>query len=197
LLVKIASLPGRLFERKALGPATVGLILALASAVSIEYISLYAAAGIRTEPYFTAQAVGMFLTRIGTVRFSDRHPLKIIMPAAAAGAAFLLIAFTSGAGLFFTAGFLYGLCLGVTIPLLNAAALKSAPPERYGAASSTYSLFFDLAIGVGSLLWGKVVDISHSYTPVFAGGAFFILLGGGLSPTSCSGIRSRPKSVLN
>ncbi len=180
LLVKIASLPGKLFERKALGPATVGFILALASAVSISYISLYAAAaGIRTEPYFTAQAGGMFLTRISTVRFSDRHPLKIIMPAAAAGAAaFLLIAFTSGAGLFFTAGFLYGLCLGVTIPLLNAAALKSAPPERYGAASSTYSLFFDLAIGVGSLLWGKVVDISHSYTPVFAGGAFFILLGG-------------------
>jgi MFS family permease len=112
--------PGQLFEKKALGPASSALFFAPGERRPPSlHIPVRRFRRIRTEPYFTAQAAGMFLTRIGTARFPTVTG-QIIMPAAAAGAAaFLLIAFTSGA-----VGSLRPLLirplLGVTIPLLNA-----------------------------------------------------------------------------
>jgi predicted MFS family arabinose efflux permease len=56
------------------------------------------------------------------------------------------------------AGALYGFAASFTSPTLMAAAIDRSEPRRIGAAMATYSLGYQLAIGVGAAIWGLVID---------------------------------------
>ena len=60
--------------------------------------------------------------------------------------------------LFNACGIGYGICLGISIPLLSAMAVKFAPPERWGAANALFFCLYDIGIGYGALAWGLLND---------------------------------------
>ena len=61
--------------------------------------------------------------------------------------------------LVFIAGVFYGIGSGLTLPSLNAEAVRRAPVERASVASSTFFLPMDLAMIVGSTVWGGLIDL--------------------------------------
>jgi predicted MFS family arabinose efflux permease len=76
--------------------------------------------------------------------------------------------------LFYCAGGLFGLSMGLAFPLFNTVAVKCAPPERRGAASALYGLANDMGIGLGSVMWGAVID-SAGYGFAFWGAAAMLV----------------------
>ena len=55
---------------------------------------------------------------------------------------------------YYAAGILYGVCLGVSMPLHQSVAVKNTPAARRGAAHALYLLASDVGIGVSSFVWG-------------------------------------------
>jgi MFS family permease len=53
---------------------------------------------------------------------------------------------------------LYGCATGSIFPIMSALAVRFAPINRRGAATATYFSSFDIGIGIGSTIWGFVID---------------------------------------
>jgi predicted MFS family arabinose efflux permease len=76
------------------------------------------------------------------------------------------------------AGALYGFAAAFTSPTLMAAAIDRSAPARIGAAMATYSLGYQLALGVGAAIWGVVIDrIGYPAPYVLAAGSQLLVLG--------------------
>lgn len=171
------SLLWRLFEKGALPGAVPMLVSCLGYAVIVSFVSKYgvqqgiAAPGV----FFVCAAVTMTAVRLGGGRLIDKmKPLPLLMAPIACGIGCLaILATTTFEPLFYTAGGLFGLSMGLSFPLFNTVAVKCAPTERRGAASALYGLSNDMGIGLGSVLWGTVID-SAGYTFAFWGGAVML-----------------------
>jgi MFS family permease len=128
--------------------------------------------------YFTLQAVFMFISRLVAGKMTDKYsPLVSVVPG--------LALYVLGYGLlalpdvtmtiFFIAAALSGLGGGVIIPALNAVVIKGVPTNRRGAASATFMMAMDIGVGIGSPLWGYVIDHAN-FSMVFAGSALCCLI---------------------
>ncbi len=69
------------------------------------------------------------------------------------------------------------LAMGQTFlfPALFVLAIQSAPINRRSQAIGTFSIAFDLAIGLGGLILGGVVEVSSYSMAFFAGGCFSLI----------------------
>jgi predicted MFS family arabinose efflux permease len=56
------------------------------------------------------------------------------------------------------AGALYGFAAAFTSPTIMALAIDRSDPKRVGSAMATYSLGFQMALGVGAAIWGVTID---------------------------------------
>jgi predicted MFS family arabinose efflux permease len=56
------------------------------------------------------------------------------------------------------AGALYAFAAAFTSPTLMAMAIDRSDPKRVGSAMATYSLGFQMALGVGAAIWGVTID---------------------------------------
>ena len=70
----------------------------------------------------------------------------------------MLLAAPMSEAIYLGSGVLYGLSLGITLPLNQSVAVKNTPPERWGATNALFLLMNDLGIGVTSLIWGAIND---------------------------------------
>lgn len=122
--------------------------------------------------FFTFQAVAMFLSRLFAGRLFDRHgPYAVLVPATAlAAATFAGLALLRTEALFLACGATLGLALGSIGPALQALAVRRAPHHRRGAAMASFFLATDVGIGLGSVLWGFVLD-AGGFLSVFLGAA--------------------------
>lgn len=68
----------------------------------------------------------------------------------------LLLAWLPSNAILFTAAILYGLGFGTIQPALQAWSVKEAPVNRRGMANATFFSFFDLGIGIGSIMFGQI-----------------------------------------
>ena len=64
------------------------------------------------------------------------------------------------------AALLWSVIFGILTPVLQSIAIKAAPEERRGAASSTFHCASDVGIILGSLLGGKLADV-FGYSNMF------------------------------
>jgi MFS family permease len=81
----------------------------------------------------------------------------------------LLIAFSRTAFLFLLAAVFYGIMHGTSQPTLNTVSVMNVPQERRGAATATFYISVDAGMGIGSLLWGGLIDhIPQMYTYMIA-----------------------------
>lgn len=159
----------RLVEKRALPGALTILFMAPAFAFVVFYIGLYGAyLGIPNPGvFYSLSAITMIGVRLFSSTFMDRMaPEKVVLIPVSAGILCFILLLSCGklAGdalhaAFFGAGLLYGLCMGVGMPINQAMAVKNTPPDRWGAANALYFLAIDLGMGVAGLGWGIVNDL--------------------------------------
>ena len=151
-----------MFSRGAAYPALLIASLTITYGSVTSFLPLYALGRGMSNPglYFTAYAVCLVLARFTAGSISDRiGRFKVIAPCmlltAAATAALIGAESTP---VFLALGALYGLGFGACYPPLIAMAVDRVPPTERGAAMGTFTAAFDLGIGVGSVLWGFVLQ---------------------------------------
>lgn len=111
--------------------------------------------------FYTISAVSMVAVRLCSKSFMDTVPaIKTYTVAIACSLvqSGMLLAAPMSEAVYLGSGVLYGLSLGITLPLNQSVAVKNTPPERWGATNALFLLMNDLGIGVTSLVWGAVND---------------------------------------
>lgn len=161
-----------LIERNALPATVIQLFHCLAFAAVNSFIVIYAESrGITgTAWFFTCMAIAMCLTRLFAGRLTDTYgEIAVVLPCLMTTVlGFLLLIWTRSNLVFYVTGFLVGISTGIVNPVLQAAAIRSSPANRRGAANGTYQLSNDLANGLGAVLWGVTIDL-WGYTATFVG----------------------------
>lgn len=154
----------RFWEKQALKPAFIMLILGACYAGLSTFLAIYALdkgfSPVQVSVYFTVNAIATALARLFGSSMMRRTGTKKGMLAAAGLCmiAFLLIPVsTSAAGLWLAAA-LHGFGYGTIYPQLNALAIMRAAPERRGTAMATFLTGMDIGVGFGAGFWGIVVD---------------------------------------
>lgn len=165
------------FELRALCGAIPIMLYSPIAGFCIYFVGLYASqlGLINGGVFYTLSAVAMIIVRMGSHLFMDRvAPFKILGFALLFGAASmgLLLYICSYEGdlrtlLFCIAGFCYGICNGLAMPVNQAVAVKNTPPERWGAANGLVLFTFDVGIGVASVAWG-LINESFGYATTLA-----------------------------
>ena len=119
--------------------------------------------------YFTIMAVMLFLTRITIGKVADKKGEAIFVYTCNACmlAALMLLAILPNTVTFMVSAALSGYAFGGVEPALQAMAVSIAPPERRGAANSTFLCAYDIGIGLGGGIAGVLID-AVDYNNMFA-----------------------------
>jgi MFS family permease len=172
--------PERLLHRSALGPGLV-LMLGLIPFVGFgTFIELYGEdIGLDdVGPVFAAYAVSVLLIRVLGARLPDRLGWRVastIALVSVGSGALVLAAWASVAAVWIAA---LGMSVGMSLlfPALFSAAVAGVPEEQRSQAVGTFSVFFDLANGIGAPVLGLVVALS-SYRGAFFAAALIAACG--------------------
>ncbi|MGN0072276.1 MAG: MFS transporter [Coriobacteriales bacterium] len=152
-----------IFEPRALPGAIPMTILCPTFGFGIFFTGLYGTtlgyehAGL----FYTFSAVSMVLVRLCSKSFMDTvPPIKTYTVAVACALvqSGMLLAAPMSEAIFLASGVLYGLALGISLPLNQSVAVKNTPPERWGATNALFLLANDIGIGLSSLIWGAIND---------------------------------------
>ena len=116
--------------------------------------------------YFTVMAIMLFLTRVLIGKLADKkgegifvYSCNVLMLGA-----LLLLAFVPNNVTFIISGIFSGFAFGGIEPALQAMAVNIAPPERRGAANSTFLCAYDIGIGIGGGIAGVLIDaVGYNY----------------------------------
>jgi MFS family permease len=172
----------RLLEKKALGLAIFNFIYSVALCIFFNYLPLYVAqSGIAHYGYFyILQFVAMVISRLTTGRLIDRRgPIRAFIPAILSGMLAFLLILTGNNFLFLLSGIFYGLCSGVMTLLQQTVCMRYAPSNRGGAATATLNIFGSFGMGLGALLWGKLIEVTGGgYRYAFIGAVICLFLSG-------------------
>lgn len=163
-----------LFEAKAIPISLTAALLAIAYSGILSYIPSYAKEiGLNSfsSYYFVVYAVIMVLARPFTGKLFDKlHRNYIVYPTLLLYVVGLIVlASAHSAFAFLLSAAIIGLGYGSLFPCLQAIAIQSAPKERTGLATSTFFIFFDSGIGVGSVLLGSVATATSNRTMFLVG----------------------------
>lgn len=119
--------------------------------------------------YFTIMAVMLFLTRILIGKVADQKGEAIFVYTCniCMLIALFLIAFIPNNITFLLSAALSGYAFGGIEPALQSMAVSIAPPQRRGAANSTFLCAYDMGIGLGGGIAGFLIDLT-GYNHMFA-----------------------------
>ncbi len=152
-----------IFEKTALRPSIMMLIVSFMNSAPISFLPLYAQAqGLKTAGYFfTATAITILISRFLSGILIDRmgargYDLNIIAGSLFIIIALLIIARTGILGHLIAGGLIFGLGFGLLQFTLLFLAVNKVPPEKKGSANATYYTAVDLGIAAGSFFWGFV-----------------------------------------
>ncbi|MEY2588583.1 MAG: hypothetical protein QOJ67_567 [Acidimicrobiaceae bacterium] len=172
--------------RRWLHPAAVrpGVILALSSCgyagfgafvpLYIKQIGLDSAGGV-----FLEYAVAILAVRILAARLPDRigsvrgASIALLLQAGGLGA---MAVFASAAGLY-AGTLIFAMGTSLLYPSLFPLVVDRAPDSERSQAVATFTLFFDVAQGLGAFVLGAVVSIGGNERWAFAGAAALVAFG--------------------
>ena len=156
-------------------PAGISLLLmSVPYGMTTNYVALYAeqmGLHVNTGLFFTFMAVGMAISRIFSGRLVDRGRLTqliawgmyvVLLCFALLAACRNILEWSNGAciaTLFFTA-LLMGVGFGTMFPAYNTLFVNLAPNSQRGTATSTYLTSWDVGIGIGMLVGGRIAEVS-------------------------------------
>lgn len=159
-----------IIEPKVLVPSVLGSLVGFAFGGMLSFVTLFAKdIGIeQTGYFFLVVAISEVLIRfISGPLFDRKGPFWVLFPTAIlCMIGCVLLYYTDSMAMLLLAGAFYGAGFGAMFPALQAWVINLVQPERRGVATATYYNFFDIGIGLGSILLGVVVTMT-SYTTMF------------------------------
>ncbi|SCM79158.1 Arabinose efflux permease family protein [uncultured Sporomusa sp.] len=154
----------RFIETSAVNATIIILLITMTYGAIVSFIALYAAERGITNigSFFTVYAVFLAITRPFSGKIADKKGFDfVIIPG------IILIIFAMGClyianqlGIFLLAAAIYGVGFGMVSPSLQALSVMNAPANRRGTANGTFFTGFDLGIGISSILWGAVAQVT-------------------------------------
>lgn len=168
----------RMVEKEAIPHALVVLVNYFAICLSSFYSASYARrAGIPGGGYFyTACACTMVLANLSLPRLEKRFgTIPVLLPCFALSVVGVInMAFAATMPRFLLSGLIYGVSIG-TMPIFQNNTVKNLRWDRRGAGTSTLFLSMDLAMGVGPVIWGAILDqLGYTAAAFFAAGVFVL-----------------------
>lgn len=167
------------FERRALLPSLAMALVNIGFGAITTFIALHAAEQNVPEItwYFVIYAVTTIASRPIIGKIIDRTGYRgpSIFATLCTAATLALIGISSSLPMFCFAGAIGGLGIGGAMSTFQAMAVATVPPQRRGVATSTYFVFFDLGIAVGSFAAGIIANV-YSYTIMYVIMAIFPIL---------------------
>lgn len=153
-----------LLEASAMPAATVTLLLSLAYAGVLSFVSLYAkelGLAAVSSLFFVVMAAASVASRMVSGQVFDRWGADVVMAPAMvlqfAGLALLGTADSSFELLL--AAVLIGVAYGVAVPSMQALAVSASAPDRISTVTATYFTCLDVGLGAGSYLLGLGVPL--------------------------------------
>jgi MFS family permease len=168
------SLMRNLLEPGAIVPMLLEFLFTSVSALFLTYPAVWAAGrGIPVAQlalYYPVYGIVLVGLRVVSGRFLDRISRQAVIAAGAALAIVSLALASQAADVpaLTLAGALYAAAASFTSPAAMAMAIDRSDPRRIGAAMATYSLGYQLALGVGAAVWGLMIDRFGFPTPYLA-----------------------------
>ncbi|MBQ4248859.1 MAG: MFS transporter [Clostridia bacterium] len=170
----------RIFEKTVFRPSLVVIVLAMSMSCVLSFMPSFAISKGIDSPgmFYTATAIVILIVRVATSKLFGRvHTLMIIIPAFAIfSVALFTLSFLNSFTHLIICAVIYGVGVGAALPTTNALVVKYAPIDRRGSANATYYSSFDIGMGVGSALWGFVIDYLGGYSVAFVGAGIFCII---------------------
>jgi predicted MFS family arabinose efflux permease len=164
----------RLIEHSAVLPMTLELLFTSVSALFLAFPPVWAEGrGIPVESlavYYPICGATLVVTRLIAGRYLDRFERRMVIAAggALAIAGLLIATVAADVAVLTLGGATYAAAAAFTSPTIMALAIDRADPRRMGAAMATYSLGFQLGLGVGAVAWGLVIQLFGYPAPFVA-----------------------------
>jgi predicted MFS family arabinose efflux permease len=154
----------RFFEKSAIKPSLIFLVMFFTNAGALIFLPIYAFEKgiVNLGLFYLLQGGASFVSNIFVGKMISRlkSPLFLLLLAVACYIGAFFSWFTAEGSLSFAiAAILFGFAFGTSMTTISAVTMSSAPPERRGAASSTFQLAMDTGFAIGSLVWGIVAGI--------------------------------------
>lgn len=174
----------RFVEKRAMFPAGV-MLFSMLSLCSVNiYVSTFAAdRGFSNASLFFALYAFVEMLAIAAVsKFSDRLPMhRLAVPGMLLAAAGLLgLGLVRSAGAFLLLALPVGIGSAFIVPVTQAECFRGVPMHRRGMAAATFFIAFDGGMGLGSLIWGAVIE-RGGYTAMYMGAAAFLAVAAALT----------------
>lgn len=130
-----------------------------------------------TGMFFTYMAIGIGGSRIFSGKMIDNGRIHFVslLGACVLTFSFLIFAFSNSVWLYFVSAFCIGIGYGILFPAFLFLFVNMAHHNQRGTATSTYFTSFDLGVGIGMILAGKIAE-SISLSIAFLVGAMFCAL---------------------
>ena len=174
------SLFTRFIEPKAIPISLIALLVGFSYSGVMSFLSFYAEEINLTSTasyFFIVLAIVIILSRPFTGKLLDVRGANIVAyPCLLIFAVGMYLFSQASAGwmLLLAAAFI-GLGYGNFNSIAQTVAVKVTPPHRFGLATSTYFILYDLGLGVGPYILGFIVPHT-GYSTVFLGIVFVILV---------------------
>lgn len=189
---------GSLLERRVLLPMTLEFLWMSTNCLFFIFPPVWAREhGIPIETlalYYPALGIAMVGGRIVIGPRLDRLARgRPVILGAGLGVIGLLVAITAVDTLVLAVGgVLYAVAAALTSPIHLAIAMDRATPGRVGAAMATYSLGYQLGLGIGSAAYGVVIAVAGFPAPFVIGIGAMLLMIGAILGARADLLRPRP-----
>ena len=154
--------PSDLFEIKTVKPAVVQVLSSMAVSLVVFYMSLFASdkAYANAKLFFLIASVTMILVRVflSELLARLRNTQVLTLGCLSGMTSFLILITTRDARLYMASAVFYGVLHATIGPVLQTLSVQSVPIERRGVATSSYYLAVDVGTGIGTALWGVLID---------------------------------------
>lgn len=170
-----AGLWAGLIERSALLPMSLEFMFTAVSSLFWVFPPvLFSTLGLPVEDlavFYLVTGGTLIITRLVVGRFVDRLPRHAVIAAGGLTAMLsLVVAIGAQSVLVLTvAGSIHAVAVAITSPMTMALTIDRAERDRLGAAMATYTIGFQLGMGVGALTWGIIIDAAGFPAPWVAG----------------------------
>lgn len=166
-------------EPKVFVPSILGALVGFAFGGMLSFVTLFSKdIGItQTGYFFLVVAISEVLIRfVSGPLFDRRGPFWVLFPTAILCIiGCVILYYTDSMAMLLLAGVFYGAGFGAMFPALQAWVINLVQPERRGVATATYYNFFDIGIGLGSILLGVVVTMTDYTTMFLLSGILYVI----------------------
>ncbi|SDN02231.1 Predicted arabinose efflux permease, MFS family [Psychrobacillus sp. OK028] len=169
-----------MFDKRVLLPCILVALNYMAIAGTVNFIGAFGKeidVGGRISQFFIAQAIAMIIVRVFSGKIFDKfgHRILIIPGAISGTVGLILLGFSTGMGMVWISGALFGIAYAIIHPIIQAWALTLVPPEKKATANSMLLIFIDFGLAIGSLGLG-ILAKSVGYGMTFSFSAAFMIV---------------------